>query len=377
MRSLERWRYVSRSPCILWKVLAQGRYDFTFDLMPMRAEGMSGRKRLNVLASGLNLAYRRPVPWSWPIRLHVELTNFCNLRCPICPTGTGKLTRPPRIFDLGMYEDLMREVGPYLLSVTLWAWGEPLLHPQFPETVAIARQHGVLPLLSTNGQVLAHERVIQGLIEEPPTYLIVAIDGLTDETYSLNRPGARLGPAIEGVRRIAALKRERNQQLPVLHMRYIVTKHNQHEVDRIRDFATEKEFDFVSIRSLVIIDSDDSDHRARVPDSERFRAYQYEGGRRVRREDYVCQHAFLYPAVLADGTVTPCDQDYNARHAYGRIGADGSFGDIWFGRKAAELRRTIRTARERFSCCRNCPFADRAARSASIQAFDLRSGRAH
>jgi len=92
----------------------------------------------------------------------------------------------------------------------------------------------------------------------------------------------------------------------------------------------------------------------------------------VRRDDYVCQHAFLYPAVFSDGTVVPCDQDFNARHAYGRIGVDGSFGDIWFGRRAAAVRKTIRKERERFSFCRNCPFADRSASTASVEAFDLR-----
>ena len=374
MRSRTRWEYLARSPRVLWDILFRGRYDFTFDLMPMQAEEMDLGKRLNLLASGMNLCYRRALPWSWPIRLQVELVNFCNLRCPVCPTGTRQLDRPPEALDLALYEEVMEEVGPYLLTVTLWAWGEPLLHPRFAEAVHIAKEHGVLSLLSTNGQNLDNSRVLDDLIGEPPTYLIVAIDGLTNETCSLNRPGARLEPALEGVRRLAALKRERCQEFPLLHMRYIVTKHNQHELSRVRQFAEKNRFDFLSIRSLVIIDSDESEHRARVPDLELFRAYEYDGGRRVRRSDYVCQHAFLYPAILSNGIIVPCDQDYNARHAYGRIGADGSFGDIWFGRRAADVRRTIRTARECFSCCRNCPFADRPARSASVQAFDLRNG---
>ena len=47
----------------------------------------------------------------------------------------------------------------------------------------------------------------------PPTYLIVAIDGLTDETNSVYQ-GARLAPALEGVRALADWK-ERSGHAPL------------------------------------------------------------------------------------------------------------------------------------------------------------------
>ena len=109
-----------------------------------------------------------------------------------------------------------------------------------------------------------------------------------------------------------------------------------------------------------------------MPDDERYRAYEYKAGERVHRPDYVCQHAFVYPAVFVDGTVTACDQDYNAQHAYGRIGPDGSFADVWFGARAAEVRHTIRDARDQFSFCAHCPLADCPTNSATIECIDLR-----
>jgi MoaA/NifB/PqqE/SkfB family radical SAM enzyme len=372
MRSRVRWRYLARAPRILWNALG-GRYDFTFDLMPMQARAMSWRKRANLLKAGLNLIHRRAVPWAWPLHMQIELVNYCDLRCPICPTGAGRLERRPAAVDLDLYRDVMRQAGPYLLTQSLWAWGEPLLHPQFAEVVRIAREYGVSPLISTNGQNLGDESVLQGLLDAPPTYLIVALDGLTEETYALNRPGAKLAPVLEGVHELRARRQARGLDLPVLHMRYIVTRQNQHEVERIRPFAVEHGFDYVSVRSLVIIDDDESEHLSRVPDDRRYRAYEYEGGARVRRRDYICQHAFVYPAIFADGTVTACDQDYNARHAYGRIGPDGSFADVWFGERAAEVRRTIRDAREQFCFCAHCPFADCPTNSATIECIDLRT----
>jgi MoaA/NifB/PqqE/SkfB family radical SAM enzyme len=374
MRAQVRWHYLLRTPQLLGQILLGGRYDFTYDLMPMRSQHMPMRKRLNLAATGLNLLHRRLKPWAWPIHIQMELTSFCNLHCPVCPTGLGKLTRPPQAMDVSFFSDVMDQVGPYLLTTSLWAWGEPLLHPQFADAVAICRKHGVLPLFSTNGQNLEDDRVTDDLLREPPYYLIAALDGLTDETNSQYRRGARLEGALHGIRRLARLKRERGQELPVLLMRFIVMKHNEHELPRVREFAVENGFDMLTIRALGLRDVGEPAHKQFVPDSEAYRAYAYRGGERVRREDYICQLAFCFPTMLADGTLVACDQDFNGTAAFGQVGRDGSFADVWFGDRAARVRREIRESLDAFSFCRICPFADRLTSECSVEAFDLRDG---
>ncbi len=376
MRSEVRWRYLRRSPGLTWDILLRGRYDFTYDLMPMRARGMSLRKRWNLLAAGMNLLYRRSRPWSWPFHLEVELANFCQLRCPVCPTGVGKMTRRRELMDLGLYARLMEEVGPYLLGLFLFGWGEPLLHPDLREVLRIARAWGLITVLSTNGQNLDDERVQANLLAEPPTYLIAAVDGLTEQTNSLYRVGARLERTLSGARSLAEMKRRSGTELPILQMRYIVMEHNQHELPRVRDFAAAAGFDLLTIRALSLIDDAEDAHRSLIPQLERFRAYRYEGDRRVQRTDFSCQHAFCFPTVLADGTVVACDQDYNGRHAYGRLADGVSFADVWFGRASRGIRKTIRDARRNYSFCRNCPYADRKTNACSVDVFDLRGPQA-
>jgi len=271
------------------------------------------------------------------------------------------------MMDLELFRQLMAEVGPYLLTVGLNGWGEPLLHPQFAEMVRIAKSYGVITLLSTNGQCLNNHRVRSGLISEPPTYLIVAIDGLTDETNSVYRVGAKLAPALKGVRQLAKMKRQRNQEFPRLHMRYIVMKHNQHELPQLQSFAAENSFDVLTVRALSIIATQDSPHKDLLPDLEQYQAYQYQKGRRIKRHDYVCTQAFCFPGVFSDGRVAPCDQDFNASQAYGRIGNGVSFSDLWFGKRAAATRKVIRDARETFSFCTNCPFADHSSNTCSLR----------
>ncbi len=371
MRAKDRWNYLKRAPKISWDILFRGRYDFSFDLMPAHASQIPMMKRLNLLKTGANLIYRRPNTWAWPIHMQIELTNYCNLKCKVCPTGIGELNRQPKAMDTALFERLMNEVGPYLLTAHLFAWGESLLHPQLADILRITQNRGVITFLSTNGQNLNDDKVLQALIDYPPTYLIVALDGLTDDTNSVFRVGAKLEPALTGVRRLAQMKRQKGSQLPILHFRYIAMKHNEHELPQLPEFAAENDFDLLTIRTLSIIDTPDDIHDALKPSDEKFRAYGYRDSKRISRTDFVCEKAFIFPAVFADGTVVACDQDCNAQQPYGSL-ADGlSFAEIWWSKQATEIRRTIRDNPENFSFCHNCPFKDRPVSTCSIQYLNL------
>jgi radical SAM protein with 4Fe4S-binding SPASM domain len=350
----------------------QGRYDFDWDLMPIHSAHMPMTKRINLLKAGANLIYRRSHPWSWPIHMCVELTNYCNLKCKVCPIGNGNLDRKPVALDPSLFERLLNEVGPYLLTMSLWGWGEPLLHPHLADILRLTQNRGITTLISTNGQNLDNPAVLKALIDYPPTYLIVAIDGLTDETNSVYRVGAKMAPALAGVKLLTQMKRDKNQQFPNLHHRYIVMKHNEHELPQLKQFALDNHFDICTIRTLSIIDSpDEMNHQGLLPTDDRLKAYEYKNNVRIRRNDFTCEKAFTCPAVFADGTVVDCDQDFNARQSYGNLSQGQSFADIWWSERASKIRKTIREYMDRFSHCKNCPFKDRPVTDCSIIQLDL------
>ncbi|KAB2888834.1 MAG: radical SAM protein [Desulfobulbaceae bacterium] len=373
MRLAERWHGLVRAPKLAWDILARGQYEFVYDQMPVQFRGMSAAKRLNLFASGMNLLHRRLQPWSLPLHMQFELTNFCNLKCPVCPTGIGGIRRKHQSMPPDLFRQVIDAVGPYLLTASLWAWGEPTLHPQLGRILQAARRHPVVTFLSTNGQNLCEQKVIDALIENPPTYLIVAIDGLTDEVNTRFRKGARLAKALDGVRRLAELKRQRGAQLPVLHMRFIVMKHNQHQVNDLIGFAREHQFDLLTVRTLSIIDSEapDAVHQCMIPDEAAYCAYAYDQHSRVRKADFYCLEPFWFPTVFADGTVVSCEQDYNAQRPLGIVGAGYDFRSIWFGGQAREIRREVRDRGETVSFCRNCPYRDRSTTDVSIRAHFL------
>lgn len=376
MRKNERKSGLIRAPKLIREIFFRGRYDFVYDQMSISTRLMSMRKRWNLLKAGSNFIHRSLKPLNMPLHMQFELTNFCNLHCPVCPTGLRIVNRRPQVMDVSLFQRIIDEVGPYLLTASLWGWGEPLLHPRLSGILKAIGKYPIASLLSTNGQNLNDDRVIEALVNDPPTYLIIAIDGLTDKTNSQYRVGARLAPILDGVKRLAEIKRKNALEIPVLHMRYIVMKHNQHEVPNLFDFAREHEFDLLTIRTLSIIDSKNPDevHAGFVPHASEFSAYDYRDDARIHRNDYICQEPFWFPTVFADGTLVACEQDYNAQCPMGKITQDTSFRDLWVGKQATKVRKIIRDTPEAVSFCKNCPYSDRCTTDVSVEALYVRPG---
>jgi MoaA/NifB/PqqE/SkfB family radical SAM enzyme len=374
MKKHERTRGIRRIPLLLWHLLRQGRYDFVYDQMPISLREMEWPKRLNLARSGLNMLHRRSRPRNMPLHMQFEFANYCNLRCPVCPTGSGELTRQKCAMEPQTFRGVMAEVSPYLLTTSLWCWGESLLHPALGEMLRIAADSGVVTFLSTNGQNLNSPSVIESIQAAPPTYLIVAIDGLTDETNSAFRRGARLEGTLNGVRRLAEWKKQSGVYLPILHMRFMVMKHNEHELGEAEQFACSHGFDMLTIRALSIVDSDRAVriHPQLAPGTPEVSAYEYKQGQRVHRSDFICMQPFWFPSLLADGTVVLCEQDFNATSAIGQVGRDVAFKELWFSRRAAELRKRIRRHPESLSYCRNCPAWDRGLTDTSVSGLFFR-----
>ncbi|MEZ5440818.1 MAG: radical SAM protein [Lysobacterales bacterium] len=124
----------------------------------------------------------------------VEITDHCNLRCPICYAESGP--HRPGFRDLATIERMLdavvaNEGEPDVVQIS---GGEPTLHPQFFEVLDAARRRPIRHLMvNTNGLRIARE---DGFAERLASYapgfeLYLQFDGLDDE---INQPlrGARV-----------------------------------------------------------------------------------------------------------------------------------------------------------------------------------------
>ena len=95
-------------------------------------------------------------------KVYIEITNVCNLACPFCP----KTGREARFMSADEFRAVVGRIRPLTDYVYLHLMGEPLLHPQLGELLAILREAGLHAALATNGTLIpkrADELLAAGL----------------------------------------------------------------------------------------------------------------------------------------------------------------------------------------------------------------------
>lgn len=115
----------------------------------------------------------------------LEVNSTCNLDCPICFADSGhqpdgfSLTREQ--VEAGLDAFVRAEGEPEVLMLS---GGEPSIHPEILEFVALARDRGVRNVvLNTNGIRLARDRGFARALAELGTSIYLQFDGFDERTH--------------------------------------------------------------------------------------------------------------------------------------------------------------------------------------------------
>ena len=94
-------------------------------------------------------------------RCYLEITNICNLNCLFCP----KTDREKAHLTIEEFNTLTDKLRGEINFLYFHLMGEPLLHPRLTDFIAIAREKGFVPIITTNGTLLskAHNLTETGL----------------------------------------------------------------------------------------------------------------------------------------------------------------------------------------------------------------------
>ena len=116
--------------------------------------------------------------------LYFYLTEGCNLACRHCwmgpkfdPTGTRYPTLPIELF-----ETAIREARPLGLHCVKLTGGEPLLHPQIKQLLAIVQREKLRLTIETNG-LLCTPEIAAEIAKSPDRFISVSIDGTDAKTH--------------------------------------------------------------------------------------------------------------------------------------------------------------------------------------------------
>ncbi|MDO4297069.1 MAG: radical SAM protein [Lachnospiraceae bacterium] len=118
----------------------------------------------------------------------LELTNRCNLQCPVCFASAGE--NPPSDLSLEeigrQFDFLMNHGGPFNIQLS---GGEPTMRDDLPAIIQMGREKGFTFFqLNTNGIRLAEEEGYAAELKEAGLNTVfLQFDGVTDEVYQILR----------------------------------------------------------------------------------------------------------------------------------------------------------------------------------------------
>ncbi|MCP4399856.1 MAG: radical SAM protein [bacterium] len=312
-----------------------------------------------------SIALKSRRPGGYPTHVLLEPTTCCNLSCTLCPVTTG-MERAGVHMDMTLFEHIIDEIGEYVFLLMLWDWGEPFMNPAIYDMIAYAKRRRIKIVSSTNGHLFADKRHAERLVRSGIDTIIFAVDGITQESYERYRASGDLDTVMQGIRNVAAVKRTLHWQTPVINFRFIVMRHNEHEVPLLQDFVKNLGADVLTLKTLNPY-SNDTYHERRsqedvgpnefLPVNPAYRRFRYlpDQRTRIRVKQNACKNLWNAPAIHANGAVCPCTYDYNEQYVFGDLNTT-DFKDIWFGQSYQEYRDQFRRHWTALPFCAECSY---------------------
>ena len=120
---------------------------------------------------------------TFPKLVDIELTNCCNMRCNMCPTGRGTTNRTSGYMDTRLIEQILVELSLYKTPIRLIRWGEPLLHPAIYDVIRRAKELDIAVHVNTNGLNLSPS-VSKMLISTGVDSIKISMQGYDRASYA-------------------------------------------------------------------------------------------------------------------------------------------------------------------------------------------------
>lgn len=282
------------------------------------------RKWWNLALAETERALRAVQVRSRPYLLIVDPCNYCNLRCPLCPTGLGDLGRPQRMLSFEHFRRWFDPHAPYLFETYLHNWGESLLNKQVYRMIEHAQSRNVGTNLSSNFVAL-DSADLDSLLDCGLEYLVVSLDGTSQETYGQYRIRGDHQRVVDNLSEMLRRRGARGRSTPVIEWQFIVMKQNEHQVPEAEVLARKLGVDLLRFIPVGV----PYELRNRKEIADRWFPVSLTGRVKGDRQGPQFGQAakpgpcfYLYRSMVVnpDGGVSPCCEVYRQNRDFAALG---------------------------------------------------------
>jgi radical SAM protein with 4Fe4S-binding SPASM domain len=244
--------------------------------------------------------------------------------------------------------DQLAMAGP--VDVRLFNFGEPLLHPEFPEMIRYGRNLGLSVNFQTNGLNLT-EPTIRQLLAAGVSCFGISANGLNAEEYERIRPGYRFREFKENISSLRKIAEACGQAVTIHITAQILCDNRPALKQEIERYALEwtSIADSVSVSGLSPFEGISFLNNGALQEA-------HAGDLARRKEtDVTCNEPFDRLVIKWDGRVTPCCVDFDATWVVGDANLQSIY-EIWHSPRMEDLRAVVdRQVYRQNPLCRTCP----------------------
>jgi MoaA/NifB/PqqE/SkfB family radical SAM enzyme len=267
---------------------------------------------------------------------------------PGCFTGLGERSRPKSWFPLALYQQILNELGDYLMHIEFYNWGEPLLNKHIDEFVRVASGRGISTIIATNFSFPFDAHRAEALVASGLALLGVSLDGASQDTYQQYRIGGSFDTVLGNISLINRVKQELKSPTPRVVWSYHTFPHNRADVVRAKAMARELGVEISVTKGWV--EGPDWDTRDEFPGWVPVPV--------AAQPEYNCHYLWERAVIHVDGGIAPCDGTFFKEDDYGRLGRQ-RFKAVWNNDKFRTARRLFHsragTEAGRHLICYDCP----------------------
>ena len=302
----------------------------------------------------LSRLFKRDIRMGKPFILMVEPTNLCNLKCPLCPSGNGGLTRPRGTMAFDAFQKVFEEQAEDLFLLMLWNQGEPFINTRLTDMVRLATARNVPTITSTNVHYIKTREDAEDIVDSGLSELIVSLDGVTPESYVQYRVGGNFDRVLDGIRLLVAAKKALRSSTPVVHLQFIIFKHNESEIDKARQLARDLGVDRMSLKTAQVYTEEEA--TTFLPENQEYSRYRYDTDALTMNGKITnsCRHLWFSTVINWDGAVSPCCFDKDVHYGLGNVLNGQTFDQVWSGESYTRFRNHILKDRASVPICNNC-----------------------